>query len=29
MKDSKNANAYLKYGNPKEQGMFKLSKYFC
>ena len=29
MKDSKNANAYLKYGNPKEQGMFKFSKTFC
>ena len=29
MKDSKNANAYLKYGNPKEQGMFKFSKSDC
>ena len=26
MKDSNNANAYLKYGNPKEEGMFKLTK---
>ena len=29
MKDSNNANAYLKYGNPKEQGMFKLVKNSC
>ena len=29
MKDSNNANAYLKYGNPQEQGMFKLTKSGC
>ena len=29
MKDSDNANAYLKYGNPKEKGMFKLAKGGC
>jgi len=29
MKDSNNANAYLKYGNPKEKGMFKLVKNSC
>ena len=26
MHESSNGNAYLKYGNPKEQGMFKLTK---
>ena len=29
MKNSNNANAYLKYGNPKEEGMFKLTKSRC
>ena len=29
MKDSTNGNAYLKYGNPKEKGMFKLVKGRC
>ena len=29
MKDTKNANGYLKYGNPKEKGMFKLIKGRC
>ena len=29
MKDSINGNAYLKYGNPKEKGMFKLVRNSC